>query len=231
MSMLRLPLYAPQGPSLARAGALSGAMTVNLLVIGALLLPAVVDVTIKGPKPPAEPTLMIARVVEAAAAVVVPAPAPAPPRPAAPLPRAPAAAPATPIPVSVASASADVNVNAAATENAVPSAVPTETVAAVASPSSVAGEATLAYLDAPQPTYPAIAMRKGWQGVVLLRVRVGADGRPVSVEVARSSGHAVLDAAARRQVLARWRFQPALRDGVAVEAIGLVPLAFTLGRG
>jgi len=29
-------------------------------------------------------------------------------------------------------------------------------------------------------------------------------------------------------VLRHWRFQPALRDGVAVEAVGLVPIAFRL---
>jgi protein TonB len=223
MSMLRLPLYAPQGPSVARAGALSGAMTVNLLVIGALLLPAVVDVPLRQPR--AEPPpLMVTRVVEAAAAVVTPATAePQPSQPRAP------AAPARPRPLSPPVHDPIVSEQ--------PSTLPPATAYTIDPPATqavapaAASDATFAYVDAPQPTYPAIAMRKGWEGVVLLRVRVGADGRPLAVEVARSSGHAVLDAAARRQVLARWRFQPALREGVAVEAIGLVPLAFRLDRG
>jgi protein TonB len=38
----------------------------------------------------------------------------------------------------------------------------------------------------------------------------------------------VLDDAARRQVLDEWRFQPAMRDGVAVEAVGRVPIDFRM---
>ncbi len=44
-------------------------------------------------------------------------------------------------------------------------------------------------------------------------------------------GYRELDEAARRHVLRRWRFQPAMRDGRAVQAIGLVPIEFSLDRG
>jgi protein TonB len=74
-------------------------------------------------------------------------------------------------------------------------------------------------------------MRKHLEGEVLLRVRVGTDGLPLAVEIARSSGHRVLDDAARRTVLAQWRFRPAMRDGLAVQAVGLVPIVFRLSRG
>ena len=37
-----------------------------------------------------------------------------------------------------------------------------------------------------------------------------------------------LDEAARAQVLTRWRFQPATRNGLAVQAIGMVPIEFAL---
>lgn len=92
----------------------------------------------------------------------------------------------------------------------------------------VAVGTSLQYLRAPAPAYPRVALLDHLQGTVLLQVRVDVEGRPVAVDIARSSGHRVLDQAARQQVLQRWRFRPALQDGRAVEAIGLVPVAFRL---
>lgn len=88
--------------------------------------------------------------------------------------------------------------------------------------------AHLQYASAPPPPYPRDALRDGLTGTVMLRVLVDVDGRPLDVAVERSSGHRVLDVAARRQVLAKWRFHPAMRDGRAVQAIGVVPVEFTL---
>jgi protein TonB len=90
--------------------------------------------------------------------------------------------------------------------------------------------AKLAYASAPPPPYPPHAVRDGRSGTVLLEVRVDVDGKPLEVIVSRSSGHRDLDQAARRQVLSRWRFQPAMLDGRAVQAIGLVPVEFNLMR-
>lgn len=89
--------------------------------------------------------------------------------------------------------------------------------------------AHLEYEFAPSPSYPRDALLKGLTGQVLLRVLVGTDGRPVDVQIERSSGHRVLDVAARRQV-AKWRFKPALQDGQPVQALGLVPIDFTVGH-
>lgn len=44
--------------------------------------------------------------------------------------------------------------------------------------------------------YPPLAVRRGWQGQVLLAFRVGVDGAIEAVHVAQSSGHALLDRAA-----------------------------------
>lgn len=88
----------------------------------------------------------------------------------------------------------------------------------------------LEYADAPAPAYPRDAIRTRREGVVMLQVTVGVDGRPIDVLVAQSSGHRDLDAAARAQVLKRWRFKPAMKDGVATQAIGMVPVNFTLNR-
>ena len=90
--------------------------------------------------------------------------------------------------------------------------------------------AHLEYEIAPPPAYPRDAVRDGLTGTVTLRVLVGVDGKPVDVQIERSSGHRVLDVAARRQVLAKWRFKPAMQDGQVVQAIGLVPIEFTLNH-
>lgn len=88
--------------------------------------------------------------------------------------------------------------------------------------------AQLQYRSAPPPSYPVPALRNHEQGTVLLRVEVDSSGQPVVVSIERSSGSRSLDQAARQQVLKRWRFEPAQRDGVAVPAIGLVPVQFSL---
>lgn len=90
--------------------------------------------------------------------------------------------------------------------------------------------AQLEYEIAPPPVYPSEAMRAGLEGTVLLRVLVGIDGRPEEVTIERSSGHRVLDVAARRVVLGKWRFKAAMQDGQAVQAIGLVPVDFSINR-
>ncbi|GAB6195736.1 energy transducer TonB [Lysobacter xanthus] len=88
--------------------------------------------------------------------------------------------------------------------------------------------AHLEYARNPAPAYPREALAGNDEGTVLLEVTVDVDGKPIEVRVARSSGHRALDLAARRQVLSSWLFRPAMRDGRAVQAIGLVPVEFKL---
>mgnify|MGYP005751597023 CR=1 FL=1 len=88
--------------------------------------------------------------------------------------------------------------------------------------------ATLAYDFAPAPRYPRQSLVAGHEGTVTLRVLVDERGAPVTVEIETSSGHRLLDRAAREQVLERWRFHPAQRDGRAVSAYALVPVVFKL---
>ncbi len=88
--------------------------------------------------------------------------------------------------------------------------------------------AELRYAVAPPPPYPRDALRSGAEGVVLLRILVDVDGKPLDVAVERSSGNRSLDREAVRHVQQRWRFEPAMRDGRAVQAWGLVPISFTL---
>jgi protein TonB len=100
-----------------------------------------------------------------------------------------------------------------------------DTVAPVVGP--VAG-VQLEYAQAPAPSYPRDALRDAIEGTVMLRVLVDVDGRPLDVQIEHSSGNRSLDRAAREQVLQRWRFRPAMQNGHAVQAIGLVPVDFRL---
>ncbi len=79
----------------------------------------------------------------------------------------------------------------------------------------------------PAPEYPPAAMRSGEQGTVMVRVEVGVDGLPTSVEVAQRSGSRDLDRAAVDAVR-QWRFQPAQRDGQAVPGAVTVPIDFKM---
>lgn len=97
-------------------------------------------------------------------------------------------------------------------------------------PARPAAGARLEYLEAPAPRYPRDLLLAGIEGTVLLQVLVGIDGRPIEVSVKQGSGHREFDQAASRQVVRSWRFRPAMQDGRAVQAMGIVPIEFTLDR-
>lgn len=84
-----------------------------------------------------------------------------------------------------------------------------------------------AYLNNPAPVYPPLSRRFREEGQVLLRVKVSAEGLPLAVELARSSGHPRLDTAARNTVLG-WRFVPARQGEQPVAAWVKVPIVFQL---
>ncbi len=84
-----------------------------------------------------------------------------------------------------------------------------------------------AYLNNPAPAYPPLSRRFREEGKVMLRVRVSAEGQPLAVELAQSSGHPRLDEAARKTVLG-WRFVPARRGEQQVAAWVRVPIVFQL---
>lgn len=86
----------------------------------------------------------------------------------------------------------------------------------------------LQYVTAPPPPYPRAEQRGNVQGTVTLRILVDVDGKPLEVSVETSSGNRNLDRAASQQVLKYWTFKPAVRNGVNVQAYGLVPISFSL---
>jgi len=75
------------------------------------------------------------------------------------------------------------------------------------------------------PAYPSMAARRGWTGTVVLLVQVSADGSVEQVAVETSSGHTILDDAARRAV-ERWRFAPAMLAGSPARATVRKPIRF-----
>jgi periplasmic protein TonB len=79
------------------------------------------------------------------------------------------------------------------------------------------------------PHYPPAARHSLQQGVVQLRVLVGEDGRARDIELLRSSGHTLLDEAAR-QCVREALFRPYLLNGVARAVLVVVPIEFTLRR-
>jgi protein TonB len=96
------------------------------------------------------------------------------------------------------------------------------------SPASGSPVATpLAYGTNPPPPYPVTARRRGWEGKVLLRVEVSANGDVRNVVIEKSSGYSCLDDAAQQAVY-HWRFKPALRNGRPVPGQVRVPIHFNL---
>lgn len=85
----------------------------------------------------------------------------------------------------------------------------------------------IGYKNNPAPDYPAQAVRQGWQGTVLLRVRVLASGTVDAIEVIRSSGKKLLDDAAIATVQ-RWVFAPSTRGSAAIDGFATVPIEFKL---
>lgn len=83
------------------------------------------------------------------------------------------------------------------------------------------------YLHNPKPEYPAIAKSRGWQGKVMLRVQVSADGNADAVSIDTSSGHEMLDEAAMDAVK-KWKFIAAKRGETAVPSAVIVPIIFSL---
>ena len=95
---------------------------------------------------------------------------------------------------------------------------------------SARGELTMArprYAENPSPIYPPEAKKKGYEGEVLLKVEVLADGRVGQIELRRSSGHAVLDSSAFTAVK-HWRFIPAKKGENPVSLWVNIPIKFQL---
>lgn len=204
----------------ARILTMSGTIAINLLAFGLLMMPLSMP-------PPAlvldpEPGITARQIPRQPEIVpVVPVQQQQPVRPR----ERPVVVPA-PVQVSVAPTLVDTGTEVAVDTTAADDTGPI--VDSIAPLSTGPAAVQLEYRLAPAPDYPKRALQRRLTGTVMLQVLVGIDGRPLEVAIARSSGHRELDEAARAQVLKRWSFQPATRDGQTVQAIGMVPIEFAL---
>ncbi|CAN5533649.1 hypothetical protein BH10PSE14_BH10PSE14_12860 [soil metagenome] len=80
-----------------------------------------------------------------------------------------------------------------------------------------------------QPTYPPDKIREGVTGRVTVRVLIGSDGRVKDIEKVSAPSDSFWDAT-KRQALAKWRFKPATRDGVAYESWKTMNVSFVLNQ-
>jgi TonB family protein len=104
-------------------------------------------------------------------------------------------------------------------------------------PSSSLGIASLsnyelAYPDYkvnPKPHYPYVARRRGYEGVVVLKVLVMENGRVGEIRIEESSGFEILDEAAIKSVR-KWVFSPAKRNGIPVSSWVKIPIRFELNE-
>ncbi len=79
----------------------------------------------------------------------------------------------------------------------------------------------------PKPPYPRIARRRGYEGVVVLKVEILSNGRVGEVRVKRSSGHHILDRSALKTVK-KWKFIPAKRGEDPIRIWAEIPIKFDL---
>jgi len=79
----------------------------------------------------------------------------------------------------------------------------------------------------PPPPYPTLARRLGYEGLVVLHVTISPAGECVAVSVKRSSGHEILDNAAR-DAIRTWQFKPAMINDTPVQGELDIPIQFKL---
>jgi len=208
-------------PDPKRVAATSSALTLHAVAFLALLIPiSIVKVPLASPKPP---DVMKARIIDdPPPKTVVPVTSPPPKavvrRTQVVVPKAPTVAP----PIFVDEARpGDVFTEA-------PGAV--DDIAPSAGDAAPPGDVPLIPTSIVKPIYPRAELARGIEGETLVWLRVDLSGSPVQVKVQRSSGNVNLDRAALDAVR-KWRFEPAVRNGAAVEVEVTVPVRFSVLSG
>lgn len=98
-----------------------------------------------------------------------------------------------------------------------------------------ASQVSASYASLNPPKYPDDVSGTTPEGTVYLRVHVGIDGRPVSVDRAKVLPDTLPDATADRlaesaiAAVRTWTFEPAEHDGAKQESSVIVPVRFAAG--
>ena len=82
-------------------------------------------------------------------------------------------------------------------------------------------------LHNPSPECPEMGVFLGYQGDVIIRIRVSAKGDSAGVEILRSSGHKVLDDSAIN-ALRKWRFTPTKHDNTPMNDYVIITVSYVL---
>jgi protein TonB len=216
MSNARVSHFAFAELNWPRIGALSGSMSMHLYALILVLTPPIAMQLLKHVEPEVP---VFARVItEPPPQVVDPVPPPPTPVHHESHPRVTPHVTAVEQPVAPVS---DIR-----TEMSIPAITQTTDIVSSSTSADVSPTA-LTYNTRTRVAYPRDALIRGEHGTVVLRVLVGTDGLPQTVEIERSSGSRSLDIAARDAVK-HWSFRPGTRDGVAHSAWARVPIAFDL---
>ena len=105
--------------------------------------------------------------------------------------------------------------------------VPLDPPVAPTKPNLVLADIDPRFAGAFQPEYPAREQRGGIEGVAKVRVLIGTDGRVKAVELISADSPGFFEATKRR-ALAKWRFKPATRGGVAEESWKVMTVRFEI---
>lgn len=212
--MTALAVRVPQAPQLnwPRVGAWSGSLSLHILVVALMLIPAAA-ITFVRHAPPEQVVTIITPPPPAKPIPVLPTPVKLVPQAHTP----PVVAPVVPI------VAATSNMPVYVPDVATPVAQPVQAAPIETAPSAIA------YGNRTQVAYPREALRNREQGTVILRVLVDIDGSVQTVEIEKTSGSRSLDRAAREAV-AMWHFHPATRNGIAISAWASVPITFNLNQ-
>ena len=76
------------------------------------------------------------------------------------------------------------------------------------------------------PEYSRDARKSRIEGIVVLTVEVGTDGRAHHIRVVKRLGHGLDEEAIT--AVAHWRFKPATRDGACVQVPATIEMVFRL---
>lgn len=83
------------------------------------------------------------------------------------------------------------------------------------------------YLNNPKPPYPALAIKLGLEGKVVILAEVLPSGKAGKVVIENSSGHELLDESAL-QTISKWQFASIRKDGVIKNQVVRIPITFNL---
>jgi protein TonB len=78
-----------------------------------------------------------------------------------------------------------------------------------------------------RPPYPADKQRLEQEAVLKLRLTIDERGRVVAVDPVGNADRSFLDAA-RKHLIAKWRYKPATEDGRAIPSSTVITLRFEL---